>query len=282
MPYLMHIAFDNSARLRGRVYYFEYRGVRFKLIQNNPRKWSDVLLTLTAQDDRDAQDAAYAAAGEFLSAISWANHSRVALASVGGVGVKTGYTLRQARCRVLTHPRIPFGGCSHGIDLSVIPAIESDAQRRALTLFREAGSSNKVWLSFLFYWQIMEINSNNTVAWVNKVLRKGKVQVRDEEIRCLPLAAQGLGEYFQEDCRHAIAHIRRKPGRAPLRFDVGSEDCRLSVSTAIAKRLAEYYIRAQLNLTKRMDLVRPGGRGFPRYVDRSHLDPRSAVLAYPR
>jgi hypothetical protein len=37
MPYLMHIAFDNSRRLPRHIYYFEYAGVRFKLIQNEAR-----------------------------------------------------------------------------------------------------------------------------------------------------------------------------------------------------------------------------------------------------
>ncbi len=150
MPFLMHIAFDNSHRLKRQVYYLEYQGVRFKLIQNNPRKWADVLLTLVPSDDEVAQERAYAAAGEFLSALSWENSSRVALQQAGGMGVPSGYPLRRARCRVFVFPQIPYGGNLVGYRLSVIPAIESEAQRKALTLFREARSSNKVWLSFLF------------------------------------------------------------------------------------------------------------------------------------
>jgi len=47
MAYLMHIGFDNSARLWKNVIYFEYKGVRYKLIQNNNRMYCDVLLTVT-------------------------------------------------------------------------------------------------------------------------------------------------------------------------------------------------------------------------------------------
>ena len=46
MAYLMHIGFDNSARFWKNVFYFEYKGVRFKLIQNNNREWCNVLLTI--------------------------------------------------------------------------------------------------------------------------------------------------------------------------------------------------------------------------------------------
>lgn len=46
MPYLMHIAVDIPFRPTRRIAYFTYSGVRFKYIQNDGRKWSDVLVTL--------------------------------------------------------------------------------------------------------------------------------------------------------------------------------------------------------------------------------------------
>ena len=73
MPELMHIAFDNSCRLRNRVYYFEYKNIRFKLIQNNPNKWSDVLLTILPGHDESLTDKVRTIAGEFLSLLSWQN-----------------------------------------------------------------------------------------------------------------------------------------------------------------------------------------------------------------
>jgi hypothetical protein len=281
MPFLMHIAFDNSRRLERRVYYLEYRGVRFKLIQNDPRKWSDVLLTLVPSHDRAGQQQAYTAAAEFLSALAWQNGSRVTLENAGGMGVPEGYTLRQARCRIFTFPQIPFGGHVRGFGLSVIPHIETDAQRVALTLFREARSSNKVWLSFLFYWQVMEVGGDDPVTWINRVYYKqSKVHVRQEDLRKLPLRGRRLGEYLQEDCRHAIAHIRRKPGGTPLQFDVGDENLRLAISSRVVEQFAEHYIRAVLALSKRLHLVRSRGRGFPRYVDQATMRSRYLVPAY--
>ena len=77
MSYLMHIGFDNSARLSRGVYYFEYKGVRYKLIQNNIRRWCDVLLTILTTYDKKSVDHRYRTASEFLSALSWQNNSRV-------------------------------------------------------------------------------------------------------------------------------------------------------------------------------------------------------------
>jgi len=277
-----HICFDNSARLTRDVYYFEYRGTRFKLIQNNPRKWSDVLLTIVPADDRKAQQRAYAIAGEFLSALAWENGSRVALANCGGPGVPDRYTLRKARCRVFTFPQVPFGGHMVGYGLSVIPDIETDVQRIALTLFREARSSNKVWLAFLFYWQVMEVGGDNAVGWVNSVYYKQrKVHLGSEELQGLPLKGRRIGEYLEDDCRHAIAHIRRRPGKTALRLDVGDENRRIAASTGVVKRFAEHYIRERLGLKKKVYLVRRRGRGFPTYVDQAIEHRRYSVLAYP-
>jgi len=88
MAYLMHIGFDNSSRIWKDVYYFEYKSIRYKLIQNNIRKWCDVLLTIIPNDkDTKAMDYAYMNASEFLSALSWENNSQVKVRNLGGAGI---------------------------------------------------------------------------------------------------------------------------------------------------------------------------------------------------
>ena len=84
MGFLMHIGFDNSSRLWKKVFYFEYKGIRFKLIQNNPRKWCDVLLTIIpSHNNEEAKNEAYLKASEFLSALSWENNSLVKVQEEG-------------------------------------------------------------------------------------------------------------------------------------------------------------------------------------------------------
>jgi hypothetical protein len=46
MAFMMEMALDNSRRFRRKRYVFEYRRVQFMLVQDNPRKWADHLLTL--------------------------------------------------------------------------------------------------------------------------------------------------------------------------------------------------------------------------------------------
>ena len=123
---LMHIAFDNSLRLKNKIYYFEYKSVRFKLIQNNPRKWSDVLLTIVSIDDKKEKQKAYSTAGEFLSALSWKNSSSVAFMIAGGLGIPDNYTLQQSKCSSFVFPQIPFEGNVTGHNLSIIPDIENE------------------------------------------------------------------------------------------------------------------------------------------------------------
>lgn len=75
--------------------YIKYLGSRFKLIQNNPRKWSDVLLTIVPHPNSVEAQKAYSAAGEFLSALSWEITSSVAL-RYRGAGLQEGSSIRQA------------------------------------------------------------------------------------------------------------------------------------------------------------------------------------------
>lgn len=282
MRMLMHIAFDNSLRLKNKIYYFEYKSVHFKLIQNNPRKWSDVLLTIVSIDDKKEKQKAYSTAGEFLSALSWKNSSSIAFMIAGGRGIPDNYTLQQSKCSSFVFPQIPFEGNVTGHNLSMIPDIENELQRKALILFREARSSNKVWLSFLFYWQIMEIGGGNPIQWVNNTYyKKRKIYINQEDLRQLSLGSRKIGEYFQDDCRHAIAHIRRHKGKTSLLFDVGDDNLRMIVSTRIVKKFAEHYISDVLGMKNKLYLVRNRRTDYPTYVKTEELRSKRYVLAYP-
>lgn len=175
----MHICFDNSSLLPRNVYYLEYKGIRFKLIQNNSYKWSDVLLTIVPHNDRISEEQAFLAASEYLSALAWRNESRVTVWTSGGFGVPDNYKLRAARCRVFDLHRTPLAGYYiDGYDIVEIPEIENEKQKSALMLFREANSSNNTYLSFLFYWQIMETGETEAIEWVNKIYKKNLRAVR--------------------------------------------------------------------------------------------------------
>ena len=268
MPYLMEIAFDNDHRLCRKHYLFEYKGVRFKLIQNSPRKWADHLLTILPSGNDIEQQSAFSVASEFLSALCWANRARVCVCECAGGGWRSSLPITRARARVYTFPRIPFGGLTVGYSIDIIPKIETEEQRIALTLYREAGASNNDYLSFLFYWQILETGGTIAEGFVNKVQvrRPRDIQFVAKDIASLPLNGRRLGDYLRDEGRDAIAHIRRKPGKKKLQLDKITERNRVAVGTRVVKNLAEYYIRNELRLENQLYLKRKGKRAFPTYI----------------
>jgi len=287
MPYLMHICFDNSSLLPRNMYYLEYKGIRFKLIQNNIYKWADVLITIVPHNNRrKEEEEAYQAASEFLSAMAWRNESRVKMWHAGGFGIRNEYKLKNAKCRVFDIHRTPLVGYyGEGYDISKIPEIESEEQRNALILFREANSSNNMYLSFLFYWQILETGGTKAIGWVDSTYKKkfNKLRVQQDDIDKLPLAGRTLGNYFNDDCRNAIAHIKRKSkGKTSIRLDKADDNTRIAISTRVIKEFARAYIIEHLKLNKRMYLVRKKGKGVPVYVRERDLRKGLYSIAYQR
>ncbi len=257
----MNIGFDNSARLCRNTYYFEYKGTCFKLIQNNTKKWCDVLLTIVP-DYKKAINDAYVVASEFLSALSWENDSRVRLRHLGGHAGQHNFQLKKAKCTCFDFPEIPFYPYKIGFDICMIPEIETKEQKTALILFREALSANNKYLSFLFYWQVLEIGrtSKKAINWVNNVYKKeeyyNRLLVSKETVNHLLLSEKNLGEYLYDDCRNAIAHIERKPGRVKLKLDTFEDDRRIAISMDVVKKFARFYIEEELKLNKKLNLVR--------------------------
>lgn len=284
MAGLMFIGFDNSWRLRRKIYYFEYCGVRFKLIQNNWRKEQDVLATILPDfHDANIQNKIYAIASEFLCALSWENNSRTTIGNGWIRSCPNNQNLRKVKCQFFDFPRIAFSGkhIGRGYDISSLPHIETDEQRTALHLFRDARSSNNNYLSFLFYWQILEVGGTNAIGWTDKIIRKrppGLKLFRDD-IQNLPNGATSVGNYLYGDCRCAIAHIRRKPGERKLLLDSASDTARIAVSTRIVKDLAEFYIENHLGLRKRLWLVRKTRRAFPIYAEEKEMNTHGYNLA---
>ena len=283
MAYLMDIAFDNNRRLNRKKYLFEYQGCRFKLVQDNPRKWSDHLLTIIPQGDRVREAAAYAKAAEFASCLNWQNGPCVAVHYAGGRGWRDESSLAEAEPSIRTFPRIPNVGIVRGFDLVRIPLVHNQAQRAALALFREANAANNELLSFLFYWQILELDGRDPVGFINKTLRRSRSRfhLSEEDLANLPLAGRSLGNYLLDDCRHAIAHIRRRPGKRQIDVDQWEERVRLVRSTRVIREFARFYISATLDLSDKLYLVRRTARDFPIFADLRTPENGGLSIAYP-
>ncbi|MCK5644510.1 MAG: hypothetical protein KAJ19_27175 [Gammaproteobacteria bacterium] len=282
MSFLMHICFDNDMRFERDKYYLEYNEVRFKLIQNNPRKWSDVLITIVPHNDPKSEQKAYAAAGEFLSALSWQNGAKIALRPAGGMGLPGKQTLRSMKCRVFDFPQIPFSGHHVGYRINILPDVKTDEQRKALALAREAHSSNNIYLSFLFYWNAMQVGQGDPYNWVTSTYKRyrSEIGISPNDIKQLPLAGKNLGEYLYQDCRCAIAHVKPRPDRRRIQIDVVDDIQRLHISTRVVRAFSEHYIRNKLRLKNNRYLCRKKGRGFPVFLTENEMKNNSYTLAY--
>lgn len=280
MPYLMHIAFDNSNRLDRNVYYFKYKGIKFKLIQNS-QKYKDVLLTILPEPN-DQEEKIFKIASEYLSALSWQNGAMVVITYSGGAGRRE-ITLRKAKCSMFDFREIPRGYRS-GKDYSilVIPKTENDRQRKALALFRQAFSNLNPYFSFLFYWHVLAVGGSKPSKWIDASFEKKKVHVGKEDLTRLHVGKRTLGEYLYEDCRNAIAHIERRPGRKELKIDDLKDLERIHISTSIIEEFARSYIKNELGLNKKVYLVRRNGGGFLVYVAEDGLWRKAYKIAYEK
>ena len=133
---------------------------------------------------------------------------------------------------------------------------------------------------------IFPVGGDNAIGWVNKVVRKKKnynrLLVSKGEIKHLPLNGKRLGNYLYDDCRNAIAHIKRKPGKVKLKLDSWKDTKRITMSTDILKKFARFYIKDELKLQDKLYLVRKKGYGFPVFVNERIYRSKGYSLAYKR
>lgn len=281
MAQLMEMCFDNSSRLVRKRYLFEYRGVRFKLVQDNPRRRADHLLTIVPSVDSPDRETAFRIGCEFVSALAWHNRARAAIWEAGLMSWPDNMSVWRARPIFFDFPSITSGGYSIGYDIARIPHIQTEDQRIALGLFRAAGASNSHFLAFLFYWQVLEVGGGDPIGCIDRTLRKHRSRLLPFDLEGLPLGTRSLGHYLYEDCRNAVAHLKRKLGLKRLDLDKVEERGRFARSTGVIRIFAEDYIRFRLGLKEVVHLVKPRRGGFPRFLSESQIASGHFRRAYP-
>lgn len=268
MPELLQIGIDKPFVMPRGTWYFRYGGLKFKFVQTAAR-WSDLLLTIVADRDSKARAHAYATGAEWASALSWELRLPIAVRPAGISGLGLGIPLRRLRGNTFIFPSLPFKGDMRGWDFNRVGYITDEHQRTALALLREGSAANSDLLSILLYWQVLEIRATDPVGWVNKAIRKypSKLHQVARYLRYLNLGPRQLGNYLLDDCRHAIAHIKRRAGSIPLRLDSIDDVHRLKLAAVVLGELARFYTENNLGMTERLYLVR-GSRDVAEYVDR--------------
>lgn len=284
VSYILHFSLTNHARLERPTYLMEYRGIQFKLVQERGWKWADHLLTIIPDNSLQAKQHAFEIGQELVNLLSWELRSPMQLSEAGGRSCHRGTRLTQVRPSIRTFPEIPFLGNFVHNSPSIIPAIDTEQQRLALGLFREARASNNDYLAFLFYWHVVETGQESGAKVVDRILATNKIKFVRDDIAKLSLAGCTLGEHLQENVRNAITHIRRWSGRKSLELSNLAERSEMTITARVARRFAEAYIEHDLGVGKRrLYLMRKGRSGFPAYIDPS----KEAELwrwkdAYPR
>ncbi len=282
MAFVLHISFDNTRRLKRQVYYFRYRNHLFKLIQHSPRKHADVLLTIIPTAKGMEEQFSYSVASEFLSALSWENNSQIAMRHSGGYGARDGLSLRSARCSIYSLPRLPsYYSIMKGYTIDRIPKVETAEQRTALTLFRDGYSSNHTYISFLLFWQVLDTAGRKATEIATQIYGAHKQHLHiKSSIEQLNLGGRDLGDYLWEDCRNAIAHIKRAKTRTSIKPDNADDNRRILISTHIICEIARYFISHDLNLSESLYLVRCKGIPYPLYTDEAFIHTHSCKMAY--
>jgi hypothetical protein len=199
----------------------------------------------------------------------------------GGCGWNT-QSISNAKQSSFTFPRIPTRGLSRNHSIGKIPLIKEGYQRRALMLYREANASNNDFLSFIFFWQILETRNTSAINYVNNTYRKKRSAFAyiERHIESLPLNGRKLGDYLLNDCRHAIAHIRRRRNKNSLNVDCLAERERFWNSLIVAKAFAEHYIKYAIDLNESLILVRKHNNTIPFYEKKEEADRCGLKLAY--
>jgi len=265
MAYLLHICFDNSHRLSSKRYLFEYREVRFKLVQGSPYKSADHLLTIVPDKDDQAHENAFSIAAEFLNALGWEHRAQVKVWLAGGRGWPNTRSLREANPCIFNYPRISAGNV-RGFTLNRIPHVQNPEQQIALALFTEANASNNDYLSFLFFWQVLQVKGDDPKTFVEMHKHDAHLRVEQSALNKLSIGNRRLGTCLEEDYRHAIAHVRRFKGRKPLDLNKLGDRMRLAISTRVIKAFAEHYIRTDLKLTEHLYRNRQTRGNFPKFL----------------
>jgi len=288
MSYLMQIEFDNTMFFWKNIFYFEYKDKKFKFIQNKRSKWSNILITIIKgrmQNNSVEENRTYDIASEYLSALAWEHNSiiKVWRSDNYGMGIPEDIRLSNKKVRRVFFRSVKSlynHGYGYNSDFQRIPKVENEEQRNALILYREARSTNNDYLSFLFFWQVLEIRHKGGPAnWINKTWRNNQSKIKDSikyDVEKISMGSKKIGEYLYQDCRTAISHLYtlKREGVKNIKIDSLDDNIRFMRGRRIIQEFAQIFIKNELNLQNRLFLVRKGKNDFPVYLDEKYYNKR--------
>ena len=214
------VGVDISIAFSKDKYYFRYKGIDFKYVPHYKNGETDDLICEIPRDS--SQPDLYELITEFLSAFAFANNAKVLVYT--GIVVGNNVKLIDSKNRFVQKRSIQI---TEGMDeFYKISLLRTSDQIQLARLYREAFSSNNLYLKILFFWHCLvypNLDESKAVKFINDCvgnLPKELPYIKDAINRFVANKVflgngneeVGVGEYVKDSIRHSIAHIVRKPG----------------------------------------------------------------------
>jgi hypothetical protein len=215
------VGVDISIAFRKDTYYFRYKGVDFKYVPHHRNGETDDLVCKIPKGS--SQPNMYELMTDFLSAFAFANKAKVIVQS--GIVSQVDAKLNKVNIRFSVKRSI---NAYEGMDeFYIISLLKTPEQIQLARLYREAFSSNNIYLKILFFWHCLvypNVDENEAVKYIDRFvgnLPQELTYIRDDMNRFVAnnifrrdknTKIVSVGKYVKDSIRHSIAHIVRKPG----------------------------------------------------------------------
>ena len=257
------LAVHSSLGFKKKDYFFRYKDREFRYIPGWKDNETDKIITIIRNGSDSEVNGVYRLAAEFLSVISFQHDCRVILSS-GMISWGSGFDLATFSGGYIERRAIPV---SEVIDeFYYVPPVRNEAQSNVVRLYREALSSNNIYLSILFYWHILgypETDNQAAIRFVDHRLNHPRY-VGDSIDRIVsdPIMLKSkqdfisFGYYVDKAIRHSIAHFVRNPTHKEKGFhlDDFNQIRHLNDICCILKQASRARIEGEFELNEPHDL----------------------------
>jgi len=215
------IGVDISIAFRKEVYYFRYKEVDFKYVPHYKSNETDDLVCKIPKGS--SQPKMFELMTEFLSAFTFANNAQVIAHS--GISSQVDAKLNKVNIRFSVKRSINASESME--EFYTIALLNTPEQIQLARLYREANSSNNIYLQILFFWHCLvypNADESEAVKYIDKLIGNLSRELEDmrddmnrftaDRIFLNDKSAKdvSVGAYVKNSIRHSIAHIVRKPG----------------------------------------------------------------------
>jgi len=241
--------FNGFCRFKNAEYVFEFEGFKYRLIRGTEEE-SDKLITIADDSSNKGTLECIERTRQLLDYLSWSLESGMQYLSASGRGFDQSLeNFETALVGGYHSRRLP----KYLSDISTIPEVTNQTQQFALSLWNEALYSNSKFLSFIDYWNIIELrphgipNKKNTemaINWIDSLKEKDVFTLDRFKKSLGPSVNNTVGKYLYDNGRNALLHIS-KPKRLERRL---SDIARIEEPLNVMRNLASYYIETELGL----------------------------------